>query len=157
MNPALISRRDGAVLILSNNNQAARNALSPEYYHAVMDGLRDAAADASVAAVILTGEGGHFAQVVICANWLRAASCPSPAARTAGRPQPFHPRHSRLPQARDCRGGGRCSGRGSVLAMACDMLVAARNAVFSVAYVKVGLTPMAVRPLFCPNSCRVRF
>ena len=27
------------------------------------------------------------------------------------------------------------------LALACDMLVAARNAVFSVAYVKVGLTP----------------
>ena len=28
MNPALITRRDGAVLILSNNNPDARNALS---------------------------------------------------------------------------------------------------------------------------------
>ena len=60
MNSALVTRREGAVLILSNNNPAARNALSPEYYHAVMDGLRAASTDASVAAVILTGEGGHF-------------------------------------------------------------------------------------------------
>lgn len=36
---------------------------------------------------------------------------------------------------------GAAAGAGLSLAMACDMLVAARSAVFSVAYVKVGLTP----------------
>jgi enoyl-CoA hydratase/carnithine racemase len=46
--------REGAVLVLSNNNQAARNALS-QYFHAVMEALRAAGTDASVAAVILTG------------------------------------------------------------------------------------------------------
>ena len=36
---------------------------------------------------------------------------------------------------------GAAAGAGLSLALACDMLVAAKNAVFSVAYVKVGLTP----------------
>ena len=36
---------------------------------------------------------------------------------------------------------GATAGAGLSLALACDMLVAAKNAVFSVAYVKVGLTP----------------
>lgn len=36
---------------------------------------------------------------------------------------------------------GAAAGAGLSLALACDMLVAAKNSVFSVAYVKVGLTP----------------
>lgn len=36
---------------------------------------------------------------------------------------------------------GAAAGAGMSLALACDMLVAAKNSVFSVAYVKVGLTP----------------
>ena len=60
MTQALLIRREGCVLILSNNNVAARNALSPEFYAAVTAALADAAADASIGAVVLTGEGGHF-------------------------------------------------------------------------------------------------
>ena len=37
MSQVLITRREGAVLVLSNNNVAARNALSFEYYTAVTD------------------------------------------------------------------------------------------------------------------------
>ena len=60
MSEVMLSRREGAVLILSNNNTAARNALSPEFYEALRQALRAAAADPSVGAVVLTGEGGHF-------------------------------------------------------------------------------------------------
>ena len=142
MNPALVTRREGAVLVLSNNNQAARNALSPEYYHAVMEALRAAGTDASVAAVILTGEGGHF-----CAG----GDLNQLATR---REMPLAERRLRLEDLnhliraiRDCPKPviaaveGAAAGAGLSLAMACDMLVAARSAVFSVAYVKVGLTP----------------
>jgi enoyl-CoA hydratase/carnithine racemase len=57
---ALLTRRDGAVLVLSNNNVAARNALTLEFYLGVKAALQAAAADPTVGAVVLTGEGGHF-------------------------------------------------------------------------------------------------
>ncbi|MBP8779318.1 MAG: enoyl-CoA hydratase/isomerase family protein, partial [Alicycliphilus sp.] len=57
---ALITRREGAVLILSNNNPAARNALTPGFYNGLTAALGAAACDPTVGAVVLTGEGGHF-------------------------------------------------------------------------------------------------
>src|SRR5256885_10976281 len=56
-NQVLLTRREGAVLVLSNNNVAARNALSPEFYAAVSAALKSAATDPTVGAVVLTGEG----------------------------------------------------------------------------------------------------
>ena len=142
MNSALITRREGAVLILSNNNQAARNALSPEYYYGVMDGLRQAAADPSVAAIILTGEGGHF-----CAGGDLNQLATRREMPLAERRIKLEDLNHLIRAIRDCPKPviasveGAAAGAGLSLAMACDMLVAARNAVFSVAYVKVGLTP----------------
>ena len=42
MSEVLLTRREGAVLVLSNNNPAARNALSPEFYAALTQALREA-------------------------------------------------------------------------------------------------------------------
>lgn len=142
MNPALVTRREGAVLVLSNNNQAARNALSPEYYHAVMEALRAVGTDASVAAVILTGEGGHF-----CAGGDLNQLATRREMPLAERRLKLEDLNHLIRAIRDCPKPviaaveGAAAGAGLSLAMACDMLVAARSAVFSVAYVKVGLTP----------------
>ena len=142
MNPALITRREGAVLILSNNNQAARNALSPEYYYAVMDGLRDAATDSSVGAIILTGEGGHF-----CAGGDLRQLATRRELSVPDRRERLEDLNRFIRAIRDCPKPviaaveGAAAGAGLSLAMACDMLVVAKTAVFSVAYVKVGLTP----------------
>jgi len=142
MSAPLLVRREGDVLILSNNNVAARNALSPAFYAAVTAALASAAADPTVGAVVLTGEGGHF-----CAGGdLRQLA--------TRRELPVHERRAKLEglhdlvrALRDCPKPviaaveGAAAGAGLSLALACDMLVAAKNAVFSVAYVKVGLTP----------------
>ena len=56
----LLQRREGAVLVLSNNNTAARNALSPAFYAALTEALAAAQQDPAVGAIVLTGEGGHF-------------------------------------------------------------------------------------------------
>ena len=42
MSEPLLQRREGAVLVLSNNNPAARNALSPAFYAALTQALADA-------------------------------------------------------------------------------------------------------------------
>ena len=140
--PALLARREGGVLVLTNNNEAARNALSPEFYAGLTQALHAAATDPAVGAIVLTGAGGHF-----CSGGdLRRLA--------TRRDQPVEKRrelleglHDLIRTVRDCPKPviaaveGAAAGAGLSLAMACDMLVAARNAVFSVAYVKVGLSP----------------
>ena len=143
MNPEpLLVRREGAVLILSNNNVAARNALSPEFYAAVTTALAQAAADEHIGAVILTGDGGHFCAGGDLRQLARRRELP-----VAQRREKLEGLHDLIRTVRDCPKPviaaveGAAAGAGLSLALACDMLVAAKNSVFSVAYVKVGLTP----------------
>ena len=58
MSDVLLTRREGEVLVLVNNNPAARNALSPELYAALHAALADAQADPEIGAIVLTGAGG---------------------------------------------------------------------------------------------------
>lgn len=142
MSQALLTRREGAVLVLSNNNVAARNALSPEFYAAVTAALRDAAADPAVGAIVLTGEGGHFCAGGDLRQLAKRRELPVQERRAK-----LEGLHDLIRSVRDCPKPviaaveGAAAGAGLSLALACDMLVAAKNAVFSVAYVKVGLTP----------------
>lgn len=142
MSQVLLTRREGAVLILSNNNVAARNALSPGFYAAVTAALREAAADPAVGAIVLTGEGGHFCAGGNLRQLAKARELSMEERRTR-----LESLHDLVRSMRDCPKPviaaveGAAAGAGLSLALACDMLVAARNAVFSAAYVKVGLTP----------------
>lgn len=142
MNEALLIRREGEVLILSNNNVAARNALSPAFYAAVTQALEQAATDSSVGAVILTGEGGHFCAGGDLRQLAKRRDLPVEQRR-----EKLEGLHNLIRAVRDCPKPviaaveGAAAGAGLSLALACDMLVAAKNSVFSVAYVKVGLTP----------------
>lgn len=140
--PALLARREGGVLVLTNNNEAARNALSPDFYLGLTAALKAAATDPAVGAIVLTGAGGHF-----CSGGdLRriATRRDQPAEK---RRELLEGLHDLVRALRDCPKPvvaaveGAAAGAGLSLALACDMLVAARNAAFSVAYVKVGLSP----------------
>ncbi len=139
---ALLTRRDGAVLVLSNNNVAARNALTIEFYLGVKAALQAAAADPTVGAVVLTGEGGHFCAGGDLRQLIKRRELP-----VSERRERLEGLHDLIRSVRDCPKPviaaveGAAAGAGLSLALACDMLVAARDAVFSVAYVKVGLTP----------------
>ncbi|WP_025513178.1 oxepin-CoA hydrolase, alternative type [Bordetella trematum] len=142
MSEALLSRREGGVLILSNNNVAARNALSPAFYAALTGSLREAATDPAVGAIVLTGEGGHFCSGGDLRQLAGRRELPQ-----AERRERLEALHDLIRSLRDCPKPviaaveGAAAGAGLSLALACDMLVAAHDAVFSVAYVKVGLTP----------------
>ncbi|WP_019938268.1 oxepin-CoA hydrolase, alternative type [Bordetella sp. FB-8] len=138
----LISRSEGAVLVLSNNNPQARNALSPEFYTALGQALEDAACDPGIGAVVLTGEGGHFCSGGDLRQLAKRRELPLQERRAR-----LEGLHDLIRALRDfpkpviAAVEGAAAGAGLSLALACDMLVAARDAVFSVAYVKVGLTP----------------
>ena len=141
-NTALITRREGAVLVLSNNNPAARNALSPAFYQALTQALNDAKNDATVGAIVLTGEGGHFCAGGDLRQLVKRRDLAIPERR-----EKLEGLHDLIRAVRACPKPviaaveGAAAGAGVSLALACDMLVAARNAAFSVGYVKIGLTP----------------
>lgn len=140
--PPLRIVREGAVQILSIDNPDARNALSPELYVALTQALRDAADDAGVGAIVLTGEGGHF-----CAGGdlrrLATRHTQTPLERRTNIEQ----LNTTIRALRNCPKPvvaaveGAVAGAGMSVAFACDMVVTARDSRYSVAYVKVGLTP----------------
>ena len=142
MSGPLLSRREGAVLVLLNNNPAARNALSPAFYAVLTQALSEAQADSQVGAIVLTGVDGMF-----CSGGDLRQLATRRHLTLDQRRQRLEGLHDLVRTIRNCTKPviaaveGAAAGAGLSLALACDMLVAARNAVFSVAYVKVGLTP----------------
>lgn len=142
MSGPLLSRRKGAVLVLLNNNPAARNALSPEFYAALTQALAQAQADPQIGAIVLSGVDGVF-----CSGGDLRQLATRRELTVAQRRQRLEGLHNLVRAIRNCPKPviaaveGAAAGAGFSMALACDMLVSARNAVFSVAYVKVGLTP----------------
>jgi enoyl-CoA hydratase/carnithine racemase len=139
----LLQRREGRCSCSPTTTVAARNALSPAFYAALTEAaLAQAEADPTVGAIVLTGEGGHFCAGGDLRQLAKRRELPVEERRAK-----LEGLHDLIRSVRDCRKPviaaveGAAAGAGLSLALACDMLVAARNAVFSVAYVKVGLTP----------------
>jgi len=138
----LLDERRGAVLVLRISNPGARNALHPDVYAAGIEAFTRAAADAQVRAVVLAGDGEHFcaggnlnrlrenrakdrcvqaASIDLLHAWVRAIrECPKPVIAAVE---------------------GAAAGAGFSLVLACDLVVAARDARFAMSYVRIGLTP----------------
>lgn len=134
--------RHGAVLQLTLSNPALRNALHPDLYAAGLAAVTDAATDTRLGAIVLTGAGAHF-----CAggnvNRL-AANRQGPREVQRDSIECFHRwvqalRRCPLPVVAAVEGAA--AGAGFSLALACDLVVAAESAKFSMAYVKIGLSP----------------
>jgi enoyl-CoA hydratase/carnithine racemase len=135
--------RHGRVLSLVLSNPESRNALRPQASRAMAKALRLASEDAALGAVVLSGAGEHF-----CAGGdLRALG-------ESRRDKPRQHLYERIENLnefvrsiRQCRKPviaaveGHAAGAGCVLALACDLIVAAESAQFTMAYVKAGLNP----------------
>jgi enoyl-CoA hydratase/carnithine racemase len=140
--PRLIQERHGEVLKLAISNPAARNALHPDIYREGVAAMRAATDDPSVAAIVLCGDGDMFCSGGNLQGILER------------RAQPEHVQHRSIgllhtwvPLIRECPKPviaaveGAAAGAGMAIALACDLLVVAEDAKFTMAYVKVGLSP----------------
>ena len=142
MSARLLSSLQGGVLSLVISNPQARNALHPDIYRDGIAALERATTEPDVRAVVIAGEGGNF-----CAggdlNRLRGNRSQPPQVQRAS----IDVLHEWIVAIRECPRPvlaaveGAAAGAGFSLALACDMVVAARDARFLMAYVKVGLTP----------------
>lgn len=142
MNGTVLSRQEGAVRILINNNPVARNAITTGLYASLPKALAEANVDSKVGAIVLTGAGDFFCSGGDLNQLATRRELP-----LVQRREKLEGLHALIRAIHNCgkpviaavEGGA--AGAGMSIALACDLLVVARNALFSVAYVKVGLTP----------------
>jgi len=142
MTASLKSHSTGATLVLTISNPEHRNALGPELYAAGVEALSVAETSPEVRSVVITGEGAHF-----CAggNLQRLLANRQQAPEVQA--QSIEGLHNWIETIRACPKPviaaveGSCAGAGFSLALACDFVVAAHNAVFVMAYSNVGLSP----------------
>ena len=142
MTASLKSHSHGQTMVLTISNPEHRNALGPDIYAAGVEALNVAENSPDVRSVVITGEGSHF-----CAggNLQRLlANRQQPPEVQAQSIEGLHNWIETIrvfPKPVIAEVEGSCAGAGFSLALACDMLVAAHNSVFVMAYSNVGLSP----------------
>ena len=134
--------QQGQTLVLTLSNPEFRNALGPEIYAAGMQALTTASRpESGVRSVLITGEGGIF-----CAggNLNRIKNNREKPRETQA--QSIELMHGWIEAIRACPRPviaaveGPAAGAGFSLALSCDLIVAASNAVFVMAYSSVALS-----------------
>src|SRR5437762_11861917 len=131
--------RDGAVGILTLNEPESLNAMTPDLLGALAGAIGDMTADPSIRALVLTGEGRGF-----CSGQNLKAFESLGQDIVAGVMKFYWPAFKAL---RECRVpivvavNGVAAGGGFSLAMAGDMVVAARSARFIQVFSRIALVP----------------
>ena len=138
----LLSTSEGQTLVLTLSNPGLRNAMEPSMGAACIEALNVAERSPDVRSVVITGAGGMF-----CSGGnlqrLQANRQKPPEVQA----QSIEGLHTWIEAIRTCPKPvvaaveGPAAGAGFSLALACDLIVAARNAVFVMAYSSVALSP----------------
>jgi enoyl-CoA hydratase/carnithine racemase len=138
----LKSTSQGGTMVLTISNPEQRNALGPEMYAAGVEAFNAAESHPEVRCVVITGEGSSF-----CAggNLQRLLANrqqpPEVQARSIEGLHDWIETIRNFPKPIIAAVEGPAAGAGFSLALACDMVVAASDAVFVMAYTTVGLSP----------------
>lgn len=129
-------------MVLTLSNPEHRNALGPEMYAAGVETLNAAESSADVRSVIIVGEGSVFSAG---GNLQRLqANRQQPPDFQAQSIEGLHSWIEAIrafPKPVIAAVEGAAAGAGFSLALACDFLVAANNAVFVMAYSNIALSP----------------
>jgi len=129
-------------MVLTISNPELRNALGPEIYAAGVEALIAADSSPDVRSVVITGEGATF-----CAGGNLQRLLDNRQRPPEVQAQSIEGLHSWIEAIRTfpkpviAAVEGAAAGAGFSLALACDFIVAAENAVFAMSYSTVALSP----------------
>jgi enoyl-CoA hydratase/carnithine racemase len=142
MTAELKSTTEGSTMVLTLSNPSQRNALGPEMYAAGIEALNGAENSTEIRSVVIVGEGKWF-----CAGGslqrLQTNRGLDPSVQT----ESIEALHTWIDTIRTfpkpviAAVEGAAAGAGFSLALACDLVVSARDAVFAASYSNVALSP----------------
>jgi enoyl-CoA hydratase/carnithine racemase len=142
MTAQLISTSQGQTMILTLSDPAMRNALGPDMYAAGVEALNVAETNPEIRSVIITGEGSNF-----CAGGNLQRLQSNRSKPRDAQAQSIEGLHSWMEAIRTCPKPviaaveGAAAGAGFSLTLMCDMIVAARDSIFVMAYSSIALSP----------------
>jgi enoyl-CoA hydratase/carnithine racemase len=142
----VVAARDGAVLTITMSRPAKKNALTHAMYGAMADALGSAATDGSVRVILITGTGDAFTAGNDLGDFLNAppAGAEAPVFR-------FLTALSTAEKPVVAAVNGLAVGIGTTMLLHCDLVYAARSAVFSAPFVNLALVPEAASSLLLPG------
>lgn len=141
---------ENGVATITLNRPDVYNALNDEITYELQDALKAVAKDAAARVVVLTGAGKAF-----CSGQDLKASAATP---NRSFQESLHKRYNpivramrQLPKPIVCRLNGVAAGAGCSLALACDVIVAAEEAVLTEVFINIGLVPDSGSSYFLPR------
>lgn len=142
MTGQLKSAVHGQTLVLTLSNPTLRNALGPEIYAAGIEALNAAESNSEIRSVIITGEGANF-----CAGGNLQRLQGNRAQPKEVQAQSIDGLHTWMeaihtfPKPVIAAVEGAAAGAGFSLVLMCDLIVAARDSIFVMAYSSIALSP----------------
>ena len=152
MAPILVSK-DAGVLSVTLNRPDKLNAFNPEMHKLLRQALEQALDDDAIRAVLLRGAGrGFCAGQDLSERDVGANTAPIDLSVSLGSNyNPLVRRLRALPKPIVCAVNGVAAGAGANIALACDIVLAARSASFVQSFSKLGLVPDCGGTYFLPR------
>jgi 2-(1,2-epoxy-1,2-dihydrophenyl)acetyl-CoA isomerase len=141
--PVLLEKLEAGVMTLTLNRPERLNAFNAALHEALFAGIERAAEDPDCRAVLLTGAGKGFCAGQDLTDRVVApdGSRPDLGEAIERRYNPLVRALRRLPKPVVCAVNGAAAGAGANVALACDIVLAAKSAKFLQAFARIGLVP----------------
>ena len=142
MTEHILTEDHGDHLVVINNNPRRRNALTDSFQEGFREALALATRESRIGAVVLTGAEGFFCAGGDLSKLQRGPDLPfAERKRIIQDLQDLIRAMIACPRPVIAAVEGGAAGAGASIALACDLIVAARGAKFTAAYVNAGLVP----------------
>jgi 2-(1,2-epoxy-1,2-dihydrophenyl)acetyl-CoA isomerase len=150
--PTVIHDRRDGYHVLTLNRPDRLNAFNDELHAALREALASCAADDDCRAVVLTGAGRGFCAGQDLSNRVNMGDeRPDLGATLEANYNPLVRAIRALPKPVICAVNGVAAGAGANVALACDIVIAAKSAKFIQAFSKIGLVPDSGGTWFLPR------